>query len=134
LSRQHRDGARRRDPADGERMSEPATLGRGLGRSFAIATILGMLVYAVVTFGVYFFTELDERCEVVGEIEDPPLEILGQVALAFGVAAPLCIMLSVALGRRLTRDTRTRLDEVISSAQRMTGERLDERLPISDGR
>jgi signal transduction histidine kinase len=37
----------------------------------------------------------------------------------------------VLLGRRLTTPTTARLDEVIESAKRMTGERLDERLPVS---
>ncbi len=112
-------------------MTESATLGRGLGRSFAIATVLGMLLYGAITFGVYYYTELDERCESVGEIEDPPLEILAQTSLAFAFAAPIGIMLSVMLGRRLTRDTTQRLDEVIATTQKMTAERLDERLPVS---
>ena len=115
-------------------MTGAPTLGRGLGRSFAVATVLGMLLYGIVAFTVYYFTEVGEVCQAIGEIEDPPLEILGQTTLAFAFAAPLGILLSVLLGRRLTGETTQRLDEVIASAQRMTGERLDERLPVTVNR
>jgi signal transduction histidine kinase len=54
--------------------------------------------------------------------------------IALMISAPFGVILSVRLGRRLTLPTTVRLDEVIESAKRMTGERLDERLPVSPNR
>jgi signal transduction histidine kinase len=112
-------------------MTTPATLGRGLGRSLAFATVLGMLVFGLTMVAVIYFTEEGERCQFVGELEDPPSEIIAQCAIAFSFALPLGIALSLLVGRTLTRTTTQRLDTVISNASRMTGERLDERLPVS---
>jgi two-component system OmpR family sensor kinase len=109
----------------------PATLGRGLVRSLAFATVMGMFLFGIVTFLVIYASELGETCQRIGEIEDPPAEIARQCLIALGFALPLGLGLSVVLGRTLTRSTTQRLDEVISSAARMTGERLDERLPLS---
>ena len=111
-------------------MTAPATLGRGLGRSFAVATVIGMVVFAVVQALVIYITEIGEECSP-GVPEDPPGEIIEQCAVALAFAAPFGVVLSLKLGRRLTNPTTVRLDEVIASAKRMTGERLDERLPVS---
>jgi signal transduction histidine kinase len=107
-------------------MTKPATLGRGLGRSFAIATLAGMIVFAIVVGIMIYIHEIYDTTP-----DDPPLEIIEECLVAFAVAAPIGLGLSIELGRRLTRDTTERLDEVIASASRMTGERLDERLPVS---
>ncbi|HEX3758368.1 MAG TPA: HAMP domain-containing sensor histidine kinase [Kofleriaceae bacterium] len=106
------------------------SLGRGLGRSFALATVIGMVVFAVVQALIIYITEIGEEC-APGVPEDPPAEIVEQCAVALAIAAPFGVVLSLKLGRRLTNPTTARLDEVIESAERMTGERLDERLPVS---
>ncbi|HEX4416650.1 MAG TPA: HAMP domain-containing sensor histidine kinase [Kofleriaceae bacterium] len=111
-------------------MTAPATLGRGLGRSFGVATVIGMVVFAVIQALVIYITEIGEECSP-GVPEDPPGEIIEQCAIALAISAPFGVALSVVLGRRLTTPTTERLDEVIESAKRMTGERLDERLPVS---
>lgn len=111
-------------------MTAPVTLGRGLGRSFAFATVLGMVVFAVVQALVIYVSEIGEEC-APGVLEDPPAEIVKECTLALLLSAPFGVIFSVALGRRLTKPTTARLDEVIASAKRMTGERLDERLPVS---
>jgi two-component system, OmpR family, sensor kinase len=110
-----------------------ATLGGGLGRSFAVATVIGMVVFAVIQALVIYGSELGEECPP-GVLEDPPLEIIRQCTLALVISAPVGVALSVLLGRRLTTPTTLRLDEVIRSARRMTGERPDERLPVSANR
>jgi signal transduction histidine kinase len=110
-------------------MNSPVSLGRGLGRSFAVATVIGMVVFAVVQALVIYMTEISEEC-APGVPEDPPAEIVEQCAVALAIAAPFGAVLSLKLGRRLTMPTTARLDEVIESAKRMTGERLDERLPV----
>ncbi|HET7502256.1 MAG TPA: HAMP domain-containing sensor histidine kinase [Kofleriaceae bacterium] len=106
------------------------TLGHNLGRSLALATVIGMVVFAVIEGLVIYGTEIGEECSP-GVPEDPPLEILKQCAIALAISAPFGVVLSVRLGRRLTTPTTARLDEVIQSAKRMTGERLEERLPVS---
>jgi len=112
-------------------VTEPATLGRGLGRSLATATVLGMLMFGVVMVLVYYVTEVGEVCRYVGQIEDPPSEIVEQCAIAFAFSLPLGIAISLLVGRKLTSTTTKRLDGVIAGAARMTGTRLDERLPVS---
>ncbi len=111
-------------------MTPTETLGRGLGRSFALAMVIGMVVFAVIQALVIYITEIGEECSP-GVPEDPPGEIIEQCAIALVISAPFGVVLSVMLGRRLTTPTTARLDEVIESAKRMTGERLDERLPVS---
>ncbi|TMQ14134.1 MAG: HAMP domain-containing histidine kinase [Deltaproteobacteria bacterium] len=111
-------------------MTAPATLGRGLGRSLAVATVIGMVVFAVIQAFVIYFTKVGQEC-APGVPEDPPSDIVEMCAIALVIATPCGVALSLALGRRLTTPTTARLDEVIESAKRMTGERLDERLPVS---
>ena len=112
-------------------MTAPATLGRGLVRSMALATIIGMALFGAVTVVVIYVSELGERCQHVGDIEDPPLEIAEQCGIAFAFALPFSLGLAVLLGRQLTRGTTQRLDTVLASARSMTGEHLDQRLPVS---
>jgi signal transduction histidine kinase len=112
-------------------VNTPATLGRGLGRSIAVATIMGMLVFGVVVAIVIYIAELGEECMPGVLVDDPPFVIIKECAVALAFAAPFGIALSLLIGRRLTHGTTERLDEVIETASRMTGERLDERLPVS---
>jgi signal transduction histidine kinase len=114
-------------------MTAPATLGRGLGRSLAVATVIGMVVFAVIQALVIYSSKVGQEC-APGVPEDPPGEIVELCAIALVIATPCGVALSLMLGRRLTTPTTARLDEVIESAKRMTGERLDERLPVSSNR
>jgi len=114
-------------------VTAPATLGRGLGRSFALSMVIGMAVFAVIQALVIYFAKIGQECSP-GVPEDPPQEIVALCATALVISAPFGVALSVVLGRRLTTPTTARLDEVIESAKRMTGERLDERLPVSPNR
>jgi len=113
-------------------MTAPATLGRGLVRSMALASIIGMALFGVVTVVVIYVTELGERCVHAGDIEDPPLEIAEQCGISFAFALPFSLAGAVLLGRRLTRDTTQRLDTVLASARAMSGEHLEQRLPLSE--
>ena len=112
-------------------MSTPATLGRGLGRAFALATIFGMAIFGIAMGLMIYFTEVGETCSAAGEIEDPPLEIIEQTSLAFAFALPFGIAISLRINRSLTHETTERLDEMIANASSMTGERLADRLPVS---
>jgi len=91
-------------------MTPRETLGRGLGRSFALATVIGMVVFAVIQALVIYITEIGEECSP-GVPEDPPGEIVVQCALALVISAPFGVALSVMIGRRLTTPTTARLDE-----------------------
>jgi two-component system OmpR family sensor kinase len=112
-------------------VNAPATLGRGLGRSLAFATLIGIVMFAVVDAIAIYITEDGEECSP-GVLEDPPLEIVEQCAIALAFATPFGVGMSLLIARKLTHTTTDRLDEVISSASRMTGEQLDERLPVSE--
>jgi two-component system OmpR family sensor kinase len=112
-------------------VSSPATLGRGLIRSLALAAIIGMALFAIVEIVVFYISENGEVCDYAGQIEDPPSEIIEQCAIAFVVALPVGLVLSVLIGRALTRSTTQRLDSMIGDAAGMTGEHLDQRLPVS---
>ncbi|MCX5747276.1 MAG: HAMP domain-containing sensor histidine kinase [Proteobacteria bacterium] len=104
--------------------TDPAPLGRGLGRSLAIATAIGMIVFGtILAYSIYSF-EVGERCE------ETPVELIKQSLFAFVFAGPIGVGLALVVGRRLIHATTDRLDDVIASASRMTGERLDERLPV----
>jgi two-component system, OmpR family, sensor kinase len=110
----------------------PATIGAGLGRSLALATVIGMITFGIAMALMIYFTEVGETCDVAGEIEDPPLEIVEQTTLAFAFALPFGVTFAILIGRTLTSSTTERLDEVIASAAAITGERLEDRLPVSD--
>ena len=43
-------------------MTAAATLGRGLGRSFAVATVIAMVVFAVIQALVIYASEFGEEC------------------------------------------------------------------------
>jgi two-component system OmpR family sensor kinase len=75
-------------------------------------------------------TKVGQECSP-GVPEDPPSEIVELCAIALVISAPVGVALSLQVGRQLAMPTTERLDEVIESAKRMTGERLDERLPVS---
>ncbi len=111
-------------------MTPASTLGRGLGRDIATATIIGMIVFAIVLTLVIYISEDGEEC-APGVPEDPPAEIIAQCAVALAFAAPVGLGMSLMIGRKLTHNTTDRLDEVIENASRMTGERLEERLPVT---
>jgi two-component system, OmpR family, sensor kinase len=111
--------------------ASPVTLGRGLHRSLVVATVIGMVTFGIAMALMIYFTEVGETCDVAGEIEDPPLEIVEQTALAFPFALPFGVVFSILIGRTLTHTTTERLDEVIASAALITGERLEDRLPVS---
>ena len=96
-------------------MNTPATLGRGLGRSIAVATITGMLVFGVVVAIVIYIAELGEECAPGIYVDDPPLVIIKECAVALAFAAPIGIALSLLIGRKLTHTTTERLDEVIET-------------------
>jgi signal transduction histidine kinase len=101
------------------------SVSRGLGRALALSIALGMLVFAAILgYSIYTF-EMGEACE------EQPAELVEQSLLAFTFAAPIGVAIALLISRRLTHTTTDRLDEVIASAARMTGENLAERLPVS---
>lgn len=103
------------------------SLGRGLGRTLALASVLGMIVFAIiVALGIMFHEAYDPTPD------DPPIETIEEVALAFALALPFGVGFALLINRALTRATTTRLDHVIASSRRLTAERLDDRLPVGE--
>ena len=106
-------------------MATQRTLGGGLGRALALASVLGMFVFAIVVGVAIYVHEVYDPTP-----EDPPIEITEEVLVAFAVALPFGVGLSLMINRALTHATTERLDAVVESTKRMTAERLDERLPV----
>lgn len=106
-------------------MASQRTLGRGLGRALTLASVLGMIVFAaIVALGIMFHEAYDTTPD------DPPLETIEEVSLAFALALPFGVGFSLLINRRLTRATTLRLDQVVATSKRLTAERLAERLPV----
>ncbi len=100
-------------------------VGRNLTRSLALSVAMGMIVFsAILGYSIYSF-EVGEACE------EEPVELIKQSLLAFTFAAPIGVAIAILIGRKLTHTTTDRLDDVIASASRMTGENLAERLPLT---
>jgi len=112
-------------------VTKPTTLGRGLGRAIALATLIGMLTFGVIVAIVIYIAELGEECSPGVFVDDPPKVILLEIGVALAFAAPVGFGLSLAIGRTLTRRTTTRLDQFIASASSMNGRQLAERLPVA---
>jgi two-component system OmpR family sensor kinase len=106
-------------------MIQQATLGRGLRRSFAVASLIGMIVFGIVVAIVINIHEYYDTTP-----EDPPLEIIQECAIALAFAGPIGLWLSFWLGRRWTSPTMMRLDNMIETSSDMTGDNLSQRLPI----
>jgi two-component system OmpR family sensor kinase len=113
-------------------MTGSPTIGRGLGRAIALATLIGMLTFGAIVAIVIYIAELGEECSPGIFVDDPPRVIIIEVSVALAFAAPVGFGLSLVIGRVLTRRTTTRLDQFIASATRMSGRRLDDRLPVAD--
>jgi signal transduction histidine kinase len=112
-------------------MTEPATIGRGLGRAIALATLIGMLTFGAIVAVVIYIAELGEECSPGVYVDDPPRVIILEIGVALAFAAPVGVGLSLAIARTLTRRTTTRLDQFIVSASAMSGQRLEQRLPVA---
>jgi two-component system OmpR family sensor kinase len=113
-------------------VTEPATIGRGLGRAIALATLIGMLAFGAIVATVIYIAELGEECSPGVFVDDPPRVILFEIGVAFAFAAPVGVGMSLVIARTLTRRTTTRLDQFIVSASAMSWQKLEERLPVAN--
>ena len=98
-------------------------LGQGLRRWFALATVLGMVVFGLVVAGAVYVHELYDPT-----LDATPREIVHSLGVAFAIAMPLAIALALVLGRNRIGAITGRLDDVIAIASRMGG--AGERLPV----
>jgi signal transduction histidine kinase len=113
-------------------VTEPATIGRGLGRAIAFATLIGMVTFGAIVAVVIYIAELGEECSPGVFVDDPPHVIIFEIGVAFAFAAPVGVGLSLVIARTLTRRTTTRLDQFIVNASAMSGQKLEERLPVAN--
>ncbi|WAS97455.1 sensor histidine kinase [Nannocystis punicea] len=124
------------------------SLGRWLGFWIGASTALSLLVFTATAALVLYVDELrdaaDDAAEVdddggAGEVDDdgpesiefPTETLLAQVLVAFAIAAPIGLVLSIAGARWLTHRATARIDAVIAAAARMSAEDLGERLPVT---
>ena len=77
----------------------PATIGAGLGRSLALATVVGMIMFGIAMALMIYFTEVGETCDVAGEIEDPPLraELYSADQMAAPAGPNICVPAALVL-------------------------------------
>lgn len=106
-------------------MTRP-NLSRGLGRSLALATSIGMAAF-VFLVGVGLF--LHERRG--GFRAEHVVDVVAKIASVFAVATPIAIWVALRLGRRLIRATTDRLDAVIATAAQIRLDNPGQRLPMS---
>lgn len=107
-------------------MTTPRSLSRGLGRSLALATAIGMAVFvALVAVGLFLHERNQEPSQ--GHV----LDIVVRIATVVGLASPIAIWLALRFGRRLIRATTDRLDAVIAAAAQIGGASPGQRLPVS---
>jgi two-component system OmpR family sensor kinase len=110
-------------------MTARRTLRRRLAILIATTTVISLLVFsAVVYLGIYL-----EEADVEGipEADDDATQFL---LLAFGVAAPLSLGLTLAIARGLTRRALRPVEDVIAGAAAMSTDHLDRRIPLpADG-
>ena len=87
-----------------------------------------MVVFGLVVGIAIYIHEINDDTP-----DDPPLEIVQEIAVAFAFALPIGVGLSLLIGRRLTHPTTERLDVVIATASRLTG-RASRRAPAGRAR
>lgn len=109
------------------------SLGAGLTRWIALATAISIAVYAATAALVFWLDEIyeDDDPEPDGFDEDDAAELVTQVAFALALAAPVGLLLSTLGSRWLVARATRRIDEVITTAARMSAEDLRARLPVS---
>ena len=110
------------------------SLGRHLTWLVTLSVALGLLTFSAVAAAVVWIEEAHE-VEEPDDPDEPPDsaldEVIDDVGPAIGIATPIGLLVAVLAARRASRTVTTRLDRLIATASRMTGEHLDERLPLS---
>jgi signal transduction histidine kinase len=111
----------------------PRSLGARLARWTVASTVIAVLVFAATAAAVLWIHELREPPDIhdVEEEDDDVQEIVVQLGTALAVTTPVVLLLAALTTRLLARRVTARIDAVIATATRMTGEDLGERLPIS---
>lgn len=122
------------------------SLGRWLGFWIGASTALSLLVFTATAALVLYVDELRDAADDAAEVDDddggeagdgpeaiefPTDTLLAQVLVAFAIAAPVGLALSIAGARWLTHRATARIDAVIAAAARMSAEDLKERLPVT---
>ncbi len=90
----------------------------------AITAVVSLLVFCAIAYGgIYLEEDLD--IDVIPEADDEASQFL---MLAFGVAAPISLVITLGVARILVRRTLAPLDAVIRAAGEMTVDQLGRRL------
>jgi signal transduction histidine kinase len=109
------------------------SLGARLARWTVASTVIAVLVFAATAATVLWIHELREAPDPgdLAEEDDDVEEIVVQLGTALAVTTPVVLLLAALTTRLLARRVTARIDAVIATATRMTGEDLAERLPVS---
>jgi signal transduction histidine kinase len=106
--------------------ARPATLRRKLAILITTTTVMSLVVFsAVVYLGIYL--EEETELDMVPEADDDATQFL---LLAFGIAAPISLGLTLATARWLTGRALAPVEDVITGAAAMSVDHLDRRIAL----
>jgi signal transduction histidine kinase len=107
------------------------TLGNRLAKWVAATTAVCLIAFTGIAASIWWMIENDD--DEPGEAPETPRdELIEQLLLALGIAAPLGIASTMLAARWLTRRATARIDAVVATAARVSARDLTARLPVSD--
>ena len=107
-------------------MRRRTTLRRRLAVLIATACLLSLLVFSAVAYlGIYL--EEETELDLIPEADDDATAFL---VLTFGLAAPICLAVTLSGSLWLARRWIRPIEEVIRAAGEMSVDELDRRLPV----
>ena len=111
-------------------MTRPKTLRGKLARLVAATSLVSLLVFSAVAYlGIYLEDEADIK--IVPEADDDATRFL---LLAFGVAAPITLAITITAALWLARRSLQPVEDVIHAAAEMSVEHLDRRIDLPPDR
>jgi signal transduction histidine kinase len=106
-------------------MTTRPTLRRKLAVLIASTTVISLLVFSGVAYLGIYLEEAD--FEMIPEADDDATQFL---LIAFGIAAPISLVLTLTAARWLSRRALRPIEEVIAGAAAMSVDHLDRRLEL----
>lgn len=111
-------------------MIRPRTLRGKLARLVAATSLLSLLVFSAVAYlGIYLEDEADIK--IVPEADDDATQFL---LLAFGVAAPITLALTITAAMWVARRSLRPIEDVIHAASGMSVDHMDRRIALPPDR
>jgi two-component system, OmpR family, sensor kinase len=111
-------------------MTTRPTLRRKLAVLIATTTVISLLVFSAVVYLAIYLEDV-AKVKAIPEADDDATQFL---LLAFGVAAPISLVLTFAIARALTRRVLRPVEDVIAGAAAMSTDHLDRRIAVPEDR